>query len=343
MANDTMKSWQYSIFSGKLEDHLTITEAPIPAHSSLTGDQLLVQVISAAINPLDYKLAESGLMGRLVIPRPATPGLDFCGRVIAKHPSNTAFETGQLVFGGFNNPGKNGTLAQYTVIPGACCSPLPSGVDPDQAAAVGTAATSAYQSLTPKSLKPGSKIFINGGSGGVGTWSVQFAKILGADVVTTCSPENVDMCKQLGADEVLDYKKTNVIKDLKKRGKVFDLIVDNVGSSADLYSASGSILKPHGAYYQVGVGSQLTMGTMAATVKRQVLPKIFGGHRYNFLTMNNSSEFLRPIGDWMAEGKAKAIIDSTFSFEEVPDAFRKLKEGHTKGKIVIHVSQSPEE
>ena len=82
---------------------------------------------------------------------------------------------------------------------------LPEGVEPDHAAAVGTAATTAFQSLLPGVVKPGSKVFINGGSGGVGTFRIRFAKTLGAEVTVTCSTGNVDLCKSLGADEVLDY------------------------------------------------------------------------------------------------------------------------------------------
>ncbi|SCO92612.1 uncharacterized protein FRV6_16740 [Fusarium oxysporum] len=168
-----MKAWHYSPIHGKLEDCLTIKDdAPIPQPYSLAKDQLLIEITSSSMNPVDYKLPESGVIGRLIIPRPATPGLDFCGRIVAKHPSNSTYETGQLVFGGFTTANPMGNLGQYTVISGAYYALLSAGVELDEAAAVGTAATIAYQSLMPDSLQPGAKIFINGGSGGVGTWGI---------------------------------------------------------------------------------------------------------------------------------------------------------------------------
>ncbi|KAJ3519203.1 hypothetical protein NM208_g14217 [Fusarium decemcellulare] len=337
---DTMRTWQYSSVEGKLEDYLTIVEVPVPSPSSLAKGQLLVEIISASINPVDYKLPESGIIGRLMISRPATPGLDFCGRIIAKHPSVTAFETGQLVFGGFTQANPMGTLGQYTVTSSGFCALVPAGIDPDQAAAVGTAATTAYQSLMPDSLEPGATIFINGGSGGVGTWAIQEAKALGAQVVTTCSTGNVELCRQLGADEVLDYKKVDIISDLKSRGNVFDLVVDNVGSSTELYDTSPSLLKPGGTFVQVGVGEAMTASGVASSLKKQFVPTfIRGGPRYYFVNMKNTSEFFGRIGSWMAEGKARAIVDETYEWKDVPAAFRRLREGHVRGKIVIHVSK----
>ncbi|WYZ40874.1 hypothetical protein EsH8_IV_001215 [Colletotrichum jinshuiense] len=334
----TMRAWQYSTIDSKLEECLKLEDLPAPNHASLGKDELVVEVVSASLNPADYKVPEAPVVGRLLVSLPATPAMDFSGRVVAKHPSNTAFETGQLVFGGYPGISQKGTLRQYIVIASSNCAPLPEGIDPDHAAAVGTAATTAYQSLLPDTLKAGGRVLINGGSGGTGTWAIQFAKALGVEVVATCSTKNVEFCRQLGADEVIDYKKEDIISNLKARGKVFDLVIDNVASSTDLYDISHTILKPGGTFAMVGVGESLTLSGIFSNLKKNLLPTFLGGKPYHFVVMKNETEYFRRIADWMVEGKAKAVIDSTYSFEDVPAAYSKLREGHARGKIVIHVA-----
>ncbi|KAK2613237.1 hypothetical protein N8I77_000161 [Diaporthe amygdali] len=340
----TMRTWQYSAVHGKLEDSLILkNDALIPSISSLRQDELLVEVISASLNPADYKVPALPLVGRLMISRPATPGMDLCGRVVGKHPSNTSFEEGQLVFGGYAMINQRGALSHYSVISMESVAPLPEGVDPDHAAAVGTAATTAYQSLMPSTLQTGAKVFINGGSGGTGTWGIQFAKALGAEVVTTCSTANIELCRQLGADEVIDYKKTDIVADMKARGNVFDLVIDNVGSTTDLYDHSKQYLKTGGTFVSVGVGENLSLSGMFSTLSKQLRPAITGRRGFYFVQQKNDRQFFEKIGAWMAEGKARAIIDSTFAFDDVREAYRKLREGRAKGKIVVHVKSQQRE
>ncbi|KAF6831554.1 zinc-binding oxidoreductase [Colletotrichum musicola] len=340
---ETMRVWQYASVTGKLEDCLQLKQdATVPDASKLSKGDLIVQVISASLNPADYKVPETAVIGRLMVSFPATPGMDFCGRVVGKHPSNTAFEEGQLVFGGYPGVGQKGVLGKRIVISSANCAPLPRGVDPDQAAAVGTAATTALQSLMPDTLKAGAKVFVNGGSGGVGTWTIQFAKALGAHVVTTCSTGNIALCKELGADEVVDYRKEDVFENLKSRGRIFDLVIDNVGSSTALHDNSGEYLKPSGTFVLVGVGESLSLWDMQRTLTKHLWPSFLGGGGFYFVQMKNTTEYFERIGRWMAEGKAKAVIDSTFPFEDVPAAYKRLREAHAKGKIVVHVSDLSE-
>ncbi|KAF7515690.1 hypothetical protein PCG10_002962 [Penicillium crustosum] len=336
---DTMQMWQYAKLQGNIEDAIHIVTGPIPAASSLTKDQILVRVLTVALNPVDHKLPES-YVGSLFIRQPAIPGLDFCGRVVAAHDSVTTFKENQLVFGGFSRATQNGTLAEYVVISASECAALPDNIDPEHAAAAVTAATTALQSLLPDITKPGASIFINGGSGGVGSWGLQFAKAMGASVVTSCSGSAVDMCKELGADEVFDYRQSDVIAELKSRPSSFDLVVDNVGNNSDLYDVSSMILKPGGTFVQVGIGSNVDLRSMAMTVKRSLLASLpMCGCKYYFVNSKNSTESLSQIAQWMAEGKAKAVIDSKFAFAEVPQAFQKLRTGHARGKIVIRVAE----
>lgn len=337
---DTMKAWQYSAIDGKLEDSLVLNRsAPMPSSSTLSKDELLIEVISASLNPADYKVPESTIIGRLMVARPATPAMDFCGRVVATHSTNSSFQVGQIVFGGYAGVGQKGTLAEYIVISRAHCAPLPDGIDPDQGAAVGTAATTAWQSLIPGTLQLGGKVFINGGSGGTGTWAIQLAKALGVEVVTTCSTKNIKLCRELGADEVIDYKKDDIVSKLRDRGKVFDLVIDNVGNSPELYDSSSAILKPGGTFVMVGVGESLTLSGSFSMLSKMVCPKVMGGQPFYFVRMQNSADFFRRIGDLMAQGDSKAVIDSTFGFDQVPAAYRRLRDGHAKGKIIVQVAK----
>ncbi|KAJ5202645.1 hypothetical protein N7449_004724 [Penicillium cf. viridicatum] len=328
---DTMRMWQYAKVKGNIEDAIHMVTGPIPAASCLTKDQILVRVLTVSLNPVDYKLPES-YVGSLIIRQPAIPGLDLCGRVVAAHAS--------LVFSGFLRAPQNGTLAEYVVISTSQCTALPDDVDPEYAAAAVTAGTTALQSLLPDIVKPGASIFINGGSGGVGSWGLQFAKAMGARVVTSCSGSAVDMCKELGADKVFDYRQSDVIAELKSRFTSFDLVVDNVGNTSDLYDVSPMILKPGGTFVQVGIGSNVDLGSMAMTAKRSLLASFpMGGCKYYFVSAKNSAELLAQIVQWMAEGKAKAVLDSKFTFAEVPQAFQKPRTGHARGKIVIRVAE----
>ncbi|KAI1501533.1 zinc-binding oxidoreductase [Biscogniauxia marginata] len=332
----TMKAWQWTKIHEKFENSLTLShDAPAPDKSSLLPNQLLVEVITAAINPIDYKLPESGLIASLIIRgRPATPGLDFCGRIVAKHKSNSSFKEGDLVLGAFGKSSKFGSLAQLIVISVTECALLPEGVHPDQGAAVGCAGTTAFQSVVSRGLGPGSKVFINGGSGGVGTYAVQFANVLSAEVTATCSTANVELCRALGARDVIDYKNQDVITTLKERGQIYDLVVDNVGDT-NLYSQCGTFLKKNGVFVQVGVAS-LNASDLFSTYKRVILP---GGHSCQFIQMKSDSAYFSQIGEWISEGKVRPVIDEVFEFDDVPEAYKKLRTGHAKGKIIVHVGK----
>lgn len=336
------QAWQHNGIQGKLESSLKLVDNVSHDVATLAPDHVIIEVISAALNPSDYKLPETPLLGRFVVPQPATPGMDLCGRVVGKHPSVTQFVEGQLVFGGVVSSllaKGRGMLQKYTVLSAKGLAALPEGVEPDDAAAVGTAGTTAYLSLLPDKVKTGAKVFINGGSGGCGIWSVQIAKAMGHQVVTTCSTGNVDTCQQLGADEVIDYKKVDVIDYLKQKSHEYDIIVDNVGSGSELYNISSKILKAGGTYVQVGVGSSLGLGTAGSVFRRSATPSFLGAPNYHMVAMNNGTENLEPIAKWMSEGKVKAVIDRTFPLEEVPQAYAYLREGHAKGKIVVHVGK----
>ncbi|KAJ5825881.1 hypothetical protein N7474_003019 [Penicillium riverlandense] len=333
----TMKAWLYSSTAGGLEQNLSLDKAA-RAPRTLRSDEVLIEVTSAALNPADYKVPEMGLPARLVIGMPASPGLDFCGRVAATGPDVTDFKPGDMVFGSHNQPVKFGALGEYTVSRASVLAHLPEGVNPDHAAALGIAGQSAYQALNGyKHVHSGAKVFINGGSGGCGVFAIQIAKQMGCHVTTTCSTRNVEFCRGLGADEVIDYTAVEDLPaELRTRGVIFDHILDHIGTPASLYRESDHFLREGGAFVQVGASAFTTFA------ERLVRPAFLGGgkRKYVIFFYKNTQEHARILGDWVAEGKIKVELDSVHEFEDAVQAFQKLRSGRARGKIIVHVGSS---
>ena len=333
----TMKAWQFSSTAGGIEANLKLSHKADPPPAKLSSDEVFVEVISMSLNPVDYKVAELPVVGRFAITKPASPGLDYCGRVIGTG-SAVDVKPGQIVFGRLDGPSKFGSLAECIVVKRAGAVLLPNGVDPDHAAAIGTAGLTAYQSIVPY-VKAGDKVFINGGSGGTGTFGVQIAKAVGCHVTTSCSSQNIQLCKDLGADEVIDYKSTDLVKELRARAHGFALIVDNVGSPSRLYEDSHHYLKEGGRYVQVGVASSLS--GFFSLFTRSFWPSFLGGGKrpYSFILVVNKYDDFAQIAQWMKEGKVRAVIDTVFEFEEGNKSFDILKSGRARGKIVVRVTE----
>ncbi|KAI1610356.1 NADH oxidase [Exophiala viscosa] len=345
----TMRACQFSSTKGGLEKNLVLNEsASLPPHDdrALGKDKALVQVLAASLNPVDYKLVELPVVGRLAVKTPSSPGLDLAGRVIALGAANTAagLEVGQLVFGRLDQPTQFGTLAEYTVAPVGALAKIPEGVTVQDAACVGTAGLTAYQSIAPNVKRgSGSRVFINGGSGGTGVWGIQIAKALGCHVVTSCSGKNAQFCKELGADEVVDYTSEDVLEALKKKvgvsGQKFDLVVDNVGTSAGLYW-NCHLFTNDGAKFVV-VGADPSGRTAYEMATKMLWPGFLGGgkRKMEVMMVQGKREQLGEIGTWLKEGKVKAVVDQIFRMEDAAKAFERLKTNRAKGKIVVAVSE----
>lgn len=346
-----MRAWLYSSASGGLHKALNLSATaahPRPqSPPSLSKDELLVRVRAAGLNPIDYKIAELPYgMSRAMISVPASPAMDFAGTVIAHGPS-VEFPTkvGDSVFGRLD-PGRFGALGEYIVAKSSGCASLPAGVSLEHASGVGSVGLAAFASIVPhvpRDLSSSSvggaspfRIFINGGSGGTGTFGIQIAKILGCHVTASCSAQNVELCRSLGADEVLDYTEGDLVGTLKAKGQVFDLVVDNVGSSPrDLYTACREFLKPSGRFVQVGAG--MSMADMSLMTSRMLLPSFLGGgsRKFSLAVAKNKHEDLARLGEWIAAGKIKVVVDEAFEFEDAPKAYEKLRTGRARGKIIV--------
>src|SRR5213592_3678990 len=243
--NNPMKAivyCDYGLPNLKLKD----IEKPVP-----NDDQVLVRVRAASVNPYDWHFVEGTpkimrMMGvGLRKPKDTRLGVDFAGTVEAVGKNVTQFKPGDEVFGG-----RGGAFAEY-VCPRAtrAVALKPASVSFEDAASVNIAGITALQALRDKGkVQPGQKVLINGASGGVGTFAVQIAKSLGADVTGVCSTRNVDLVKSLGADHVIDYTK----EDFTKGGERYDVILDNVGTQPLL--GFKRVLKPKGIYVLIGGG-----------------------------------------------------------------------------------------
>jgi NADPH:quinone reductase-like Zn-dependent oxidoreductase len=317
----------YGVANLKLAD----VEKPTP-----TDEQVLVKVRAASVNPYDWHFVEGTpyvmrAMGvGLRKPKDTRLGVDFAGTVEAVGKNVTQFKPGDEVFGG-----RGGAFAQY-VCPRAtrAVALKPANVSFEEAASVNIAAITALQGLRDKGkVQPGQKVLINGASGGVGTFAVQIAKSLGADVTGVCSTRNVDLVKSLGADHVIDYTK----EDFTKGAERYDVMLDNVGN----HSLSGcrQVLTPNGKYVLIGGGGANEQGFLGGLGKAlwAMLFSKFVNQQMGMMMADANQKDLTVLADMMQTGKLKPVIDRTYKLEQVPDAVRYVEQGHARGKVVITV------
>src|SRR5438045_3603786 len=214
----------------KLED----VEKPVP-----NDDQVLIKVRAASLNALDAYMIRDAWLNRLIFglrkPRDTRLGRDVAGQVEAVGKNVTQFKPGDKVFGICR-----GSLAEYAVTPERALVIKPSGVTFEQAASVPLAGLTALQGLREGNIQPGQKVLINGATGGVGTFAVQIAKSLGAEVTAVCSTRNLDLVRSIGADHVIDYTKD----DFTKSDQHYDVIFDNVANHS--FSERRRVLTPQG-------------------------------------------------------------------------------------------------
>lgn len=333
-----MRAWQH-VGPGPIDEKLKLIDNVPSPKTALKRDEILVRVISASLNPADYKLLDGGLITRATIKFPKVAGMDLSGTIVAVAEGSTDALVGDNILGRLD-PTKTlaGSLSQYVVLRRDDYAVLPKGVDLDHAAGVPTTAMTAYQSIKPY-VKAGDRIFINGGSGGTGTFGIQIAKALGCHVTTSCSTAKVDLVKGLGADVVIDYRVDDIVTTLKAEGQVYDLVVDNVDNSPkDFFSTTPGFLKPKGHY--IFVGGSPSLQTAKSMAKGLLRLPILGGTPRKFVPffVKNVREDYEQLSKWLGDETMTAIIDSTFEFEEAIEAFKHLKKGSSAGKVIVHVS-----
>ncbi len=296
---------------------------------------VLVKVKAAAVNPLDYHyMRGSPYLMRLSagIGRPSDQrmGVDFAGVVEAVGEEVTDFAVGDEVFGG-----RNGAFAEYLVIPeDRAIAAKPDNVSFDEAAAIGIAAVTALQALRDDGrLQAGEKVLINGASGGVGTYAVQIAKAMGAEVHGVCSTRNVDMVRALGADHVFDYKQ----EDYTESDNEYDLIVDMVGNHS--LSANRKVLKSQGRMVLVGGPKGDWIAPLVPLVKAMML-SLFVDQEIGAMLATMDGDDLDYLAGLMADGRVTSRIDTHYPLSETAEALRYLETMRARGKVIIAVDGS---
>ena len=303
-------------------------EKPAP-----TDDEVLVRVRATSVNPADWY----DVTGRPYVARPMTGlrgpkserlGVDYAGTVEAVGTNVTEFEPGDDVFGG-----RNGAFAEYVVVKAdRAIVSKPENVSFEQAAAVPIAALTALQGLRDKGkLEPGESVLINGASGGVGTFAVQIAKALGAEVTAVCSTGNVEQARSLGADQVVDYTR----EDCTRGDRRYDLLLDIAGSWT--WSDCRRILRRDGRLVVAGApkGNRL-LGPIGHVAKLR-LASILSWRRVVFFIAKFNKPDLETLRDLVASGRMTPVVDRRYDLSEISDALRYLGEGHARGKVVVTV------
>ena len=294
-------------------------------------NEVLVRIRAASVNPADWH----ELTGLPYLARPAMGigapsstrfGTDYAGVVEAVGSNVTKFKPGDEVFGA-----RSGSMAEYvTANADRSIVRKPANITFQQAAAIPIAAVTALQGLRDQGrLQPGQKVLINGASGGVGTFAVQIAKALGAEVTGVCSTRNVELVRSLGADHVIDYTKEN-FTEMSER---YDLILDNVGNHSVLDTRRA--LEPNGRLVLVsGPKDDPWLGPLSRVAELMVVSP-FVSHEMEFFIAQLNPADLEVLAELVRDGKVTPAIDRQYSFDKVAAATAYLGEGHARAKVVV--------
>jgi NADPH:quinone reductase-like Zn-dependent oxidoreductase len=300
------------------------------------GEGVLLRVHATSVNPADWHILRgdpyvSRLQLGLRKPKDRVLGCDVAGRVETVGENVQMLRPGDEVFGSPFMRGF-GAFAEHLRISEDLLAPKPANLSFEQAAAVPLAASTALQGLRDHGrIEPGHRVLIVGASGGVGTFAVQIAKALGAEVTGVCGTGNVEMVLSLGADHVIDYTK----EDFNESGRRYDLIFQLAGTRSP--SECRGALTPEGTLVlSSGESDGRWIGPVGRIVKALVLSPFVSQKMASFTVKPNKEDllFLRQL---IEAGKLAPVIDRTYPLAEVPEALRYLEEGHARGKVVISV------
>jgi NADPH:quinone reductase-like Zn-dependent oxidoreductase len=300
-------------------------EKPAPGDS-----EVLLQVRAAALNPYDWHFMRGEpyairLMAGIGKPKNKRLGADVAGIVETAGRSVTQFKPGDAVYGLCQ-----GAFGEYVCTAESKLVKKPDGMTFEQAASIPIAGLTALQSLRDKGkIQPGQSVLINGASGGVGTFGIQIAKALGANVAGVTSTRNVELVRSIGADEVIDYSR----QDFTKSNQRFDLILDCVGNYS--FAECCRVLNPKGKI--VGAGGK-TDNWMLKPIGRMItsaVQSLFVSQKQLSIFAKMNQADLLAISELVTSGKVTPVVDRRCKLDELPEAMRYLEEGHARGKVVM--------
>lgn len=331
-----MRAYILKSYGGARGAELTDVSAPAPG----TRD-ILVDVHAAGLNPVDFKFRQGMLRP---IHRPKLPfvlGNELAGEVVAIGREVKRFRVGDRVFARVAKE-RGGAFAEQACFGEDDAALVPRNLDFSAAAAVPLAGLTALQALRDElQVKPGQRVFISGGAGGVGTFAIQIAKWLGAYVTTTASPRGEALVRSLGADDVIDY----MAEDITKGGRSFDAGFDLIGGKT--LGQMFAIMKPGNKIVSVAALPEPQTAIKDLDGNRFLAATFWvlsygirsrarrAGVRYRYLFMHPSGEELAQLGALIDQGKLRVIVDKTYPFGEISEALAYLESGRAKGKVVV--------
>lgn len=321
----------------KSEDGLQAADMPVPEVGEY---DVLVEIHAAGVNPVDAKIKDGEL--KLILPYrlPLVMGNDLAGVVVRVGSGVRRFTPGDEVYG---RPDKDriGTFAEFIAVNENDLALKPQSLTMAEAAGLPMVALTAWQALVERAnVKPGQKVLIHAGSGGVGTVAIQLAKHLGATVATTTSTANVDLVKELGADVVIDYKS----EDFETVLHDYDVVLDPLGGKT--LEKSLRVLRPGGKV--IGISGppdpdfaremkasrfiRAAMALLSYRIKKQARRRQVS---YSFLFMKASGDQLREITSLVGGGVVRPVVDRVVPFESTKEALAYVETGRAKGKVVV--------
>ncbi|KXY27644.1 NADPH:quinone reductase [Bacillus cereus] len=318
---------------------MRMTEMPTP---EINQYEVLAEIHAASINPIDFKIRDGKVKLLLKYKMPLILGNDFSGVIVKVGTKVTQFKVGDEIYA---RPRKDkvGTFAEYIAIHEDDIALKPKNLTFEEAASIPLVGLTSYQALHDiMQLQIGQKILIHAGSGGVGTFAIQLAKIMGATVATTASEAGENLVKSLGADEIINYKKEKFEDILKNYDAVFDTLGGTtLEKSFDIIKSEGNIVSVSGmpnARFgkEFGSGFFKTLLFSLASKKLTALEKKHNA-QYSFLFMKPSGDQLRIIAKYIESGQIKPIIDRIFPFENTQKAMEYSESGRAKGKIIVKI------
>ncbi|MBK6615745.1 NADP-dependent oxidoreductase [Ottowia sp.] len=307
---------------------------------TLRADELLVQVHAASVNPIDNMIPTGIFKAVLRFELPATLGSDLAGIVAEVGSRVTRFKVGDAVFANIFDQGI-GSIAEFAVVPESAAALKPANLDFVQAASIPMVGLTSWQALKERvNLQPGQKVFIPAGSGGIGTFAIQLAKLLGAKVGTTTSTGNVELVRSLGADEVVDYKKQAFETVLSGYDAVLGTVRgDSIEKSIGILKARGKIVSLVGPLdvafaraRRLNLVLKLVFALMSRKIMRLAKKRDVD---YSFLFARPDGEQLAQIGKLLETQRIRPVIDKVFTFEQAKEALDYLALGRAKGKVVV--------
>jgi NADPH:quinone reductase-like Zn-dependent oxidoreductase len=301
-----------------------LDEVPSPEVGS---NEVLVRVEAASINPLDVKVMSGLYKERVPLRLPYTMGIDLAGEVLEAGSLAVLWQPGDKIIarlepfpGQGSDFSRTGAFAEYVTVPARHLTFAPARLTAEETAGLPTAAGTAWQTLIEVAeLEPDQTILIHAGSGGVGSFAIQIAKMIGANVIATTSAANVELVRELGADQVIDYKAEDFSASLRN----VDVVFDTVG--AEVQAKSYSVLKKGGLLASITAPPDEWMATT------------YGVRTVRVSHMSDSGR-LSLISGQCERGNLRVLIDSTFSLSEVPAAIARSASGRARGKIIVRTN-----